>query len=266
MSAIPCGCCGRPVADGFVCPADSFRLDEAIQSISAYHGLAWALEITLTRQDRFGTRNGSRSAEKPVPFNHKASTASGRLLSVLRYWANRVARETGDNRPPSDLAPLATWLRPKVGWLRYHEEGARAHTTILDAVADVRRVIDRPPDLVYAGPCGATPEDADEECLEDLYAFPGASYVSCRCGTVWDVQERRRWLLDAAEDQLATTKEISRALTQYAFTVTESMIRNYEHRGLIARRGTKGRATLFRIGDVLDVATRVVDKPRAAAS
>lgn len=275
MSAIPAGCCGRPTGDGAtVCPAHAHELDEMVSIVGAFHGLAWTLEVAYTRQDRIGQRNGGRSAETSLPWNDKASDASKALYAALRRWADVVARETRDNAPPAELAPLARWLRPRIGWLRHHQHGADAYHDIRAVYKAAVRVVGPPPDLVYAGPCGEPLPNGEGDCPDDLYAFPGAAYVSCRCGAVWDVLDRRRWLLEAVEDQLATAKEISRALTAYAFEVTESMIRNYANRKdksgnpapLLVPRGRNSAGTLlYRIGDVLDVATRVVEKTKVAS-
>lgn len=252
MSATPCGRCGRPVPDAFVCASCSFKVDEALSSIGAYQGLAWDLTATLTRQDRIGDRNsGSRSAEKPLPFKENASDASQRLLTVLRYWANRIVQETGADPAPANLAPLAVWLRPRVGWLRHHQDGAKAFGAILDAVHEARRVIDRPPDLMYAGPCGAALEDG--ECVENLYAFPGAAYVTCRgCDTSWDVHERRTWLLTGLDDYLANSQQMARLMGYLGVTVPDSTIRYYAHKGRIAAHGKDDRSRpLYRLGDVV---------------
>lgn len=261
MSENLCGCCARPVADGStVCVSCAYRLDEALSSISEYRGLAWDLAATVARQDRIGDRNGggSPSAETALPFNHRAAQAAVRLTAALKVWADQIAHETGDRAPPVELARLAGWLRPRVGWLRHHERGAYAFSFILDAVREARRVIDRPPDLIYAGPCGAALSDGGGECDEDLYAFPGAAYVTCRgCDTSWDVQERRAWLLVSVEDILATATEISRALTTYAYPVTTAMIRGYVRRQeLVARGRNEQGAARYRIGDVVELVTR----------
>lgn len=260
-----CGVCGRPTPDNAtICPRCAFVLDAALADVAGYQGLAYDLQLTITRQARIGTRSGGRTTETPVAFVERASNIERALKNTLVGWVRVIAGETGAEQPADDLARIAAWLRPRVGWLRHHEAGAEAHDQILDAVADARRVIDRPAERLYAGPC--------DECGRDLYAALDAAYVRCTNTEgheggdewVWRVEDRRRWLLDSARDVLATGTEISRALTRYAQPVTPSALRGYVHRGSLVARGERvegGRMVmLYRLGDVLDILARQAEK------
>ena len=254
--------CGRPSRDATLCVGCAHQLDAAIAEVA--DSLADDLDTALTRQARLGNRNGSRPTETPVPYDQRAGDAAAELARVLRRWAYRIKRETGSGYPPRRLALLAAWLRPRVGWLRYHPDGAEAHREILDAVRAARRIIDRPADRLYAGPC---------DCGEDLYAKLSAAYVECHSTThehpiVWPVEDRRRWLLTSAEDVLATSGEISRALTRMNQPLTPEAIRGYVARGRLAAKGERtdpGRKAvpLYRLGDVLDILTRQAERVNA---
>lgn len=253
--------CGRPIQDtATICPTCGTQLDAAIADISAYHGLAYDLDITLTRQTRMNTRDGSRPTEAAVAFDPRAGQAAAELMTALRKWAYVVKTDTGTGYPPRKMAALAAWLRPRIGWLRYHERGPEALEQILDAVHQARRICDRPADRLYAGPC---------DCGEDLYARLDAAYVTCHNETheqpiAWEVEARRRWLLDSAADVLATATEISRALTRYAQPVTPSALRGYVHRGQLISRGERVEGSrmvmLYRLGDVLDILQRQAER------
>ncbi|MFC6885310.1 MULTISPECIES: hypothetical protein [Actinomadura] len=276
--------CGQPARDATFCASCAYRLDEAIAQISVHHGLAWDLELATTRQARLGDRGGPRSAQVPLPYDERAGDAATTLHRALARWAAVIARETTGPRrpglpgpvcgrrarcahpscrmirasrppepPPVTLTGLATWLRPRVGWLRHHAAGQQAYDEILAAVAAARRVVDRPAERLYAGPC--------DDCGEDLYARPGAAAVPCPgCHAVYEVEARRAWLLRAAEDVLASATDISRAITRLGQPVTPEAIRGYAHRGLLlprTHRTTGGRTVpLYRLGDVVDVLTR----------
>jgi hypothetical protein len=90
-----------------------------------------------------------------------------------------------------------------------------------------------------------------------------AAYVVCRADVhedgplAWPVEERRRWLMSSAEDVLASTTEISRALTRYAQPVTPSALRGYVARKRLVAKGERpenGRVIpLYRLGDVLEI-------------
>lgn len=284
----PCEICSRPMGEqATFCAGCAYKLDAALADVCTYHGLAYDLDLAITRQARIGSRDGSRPTEAAVPVNLKASEVAGNLKGILSSWARVVHEETDApllgptcrrcqhgscaairhrELPPDTLTGIAAWLRPRVGWLRHHEAGAEAYDEITEAVRDARRIVDRPADKLYAGPC--------DECGEDLYARLEAVYVTCTSDAheegeepTWSVEERRRWLLDSARDVLASGTEISRALTRYAQPVTPSALRGYVHRGQLVARGERqegGRMVmLYRLGDVLDILQRQAERVSA---
>jgi hypothetical protein len=284
--------CTRPIQDtAVVCPHCAYQLDAALAELVEYRGLAYDLDITLSKQANITSANTSGQAEEPqpndpgtlkaqpLPFHGGASQAASELKTALVTWTRIVIVGTGAGTvpthgpacrscqhrscrnirtrglPTSDtIAGVAAWLRPRVGWLRYHEAGQEAVDGICDAVAAVRRCVDRPPERLYAGPC---------DCGLDLYARLDAAYVECYAeehgekGLVWPVGERRAWLLRSAEDVLATSLEISRALTRLSQPVTTSKIRGYVARGRLVQRGARSengkQVALWRLGDVLAI-------------
>jgi hypothetical protein len=275
--------CSRPIHDtATVCPHCGYLLDAALAEVVAYRGLAYDLDVALAKQARLGSSSTAAPAPvepqakgagtlkpSPLPYHAGASNASTRLRTALSVWANVIAKETDAFAPPAKneiltLAEIATWLRPRVGWLRYHEAGQEAVDGICDAVSAAWRVVDRPRERLYAGPC---------DCGADLYARLDAEYVTCRAEAhedgplAWPVEERRRWLLRSAEDVLATTTEISRALTRYAQPVTPSAIRGYVARKRLFVKGERmenGRAVpLYRLGDVLAIVAPEQEKVSA---
>lgn len=288
--------CARPVPDSaFVCPSCAYLLDAALGEVIGNEdvaGLAEDLDVTLTKQDRIGLRSERRSTELPLPFSVNASEAGYVLRSTLAGWVRIVAEETGAEMPADTLAAMAVWLRPRVGWLRHHKAGADAVDEITDAVEKVRRAVDRPPELWYAGPCGAAVDSGRDcscschiggayrsacdveggcehvvgTCENELYAHVGAYNVICReCGASYDVAERRQWLLKAAEDVLATGPMIARALTRMGDELKEDRIRQWASRGHIVSHGRDQQGKpLYRIGDVIE---RLMDpKERKRAS
>jgi hypothetical protein len=73
----------------------------------------------------------------------------------------------------------------------------------------------------------------------------------------------------SAEDVLATTTEISRALTRYQQPVTPEMLRGYVFRKRLMPRGERpvaGRkdpVPLYRLGDVLNILAQQAEKVSA---
>lgn len=299
MSESPCQTCGKPIADGTtICVTCGLVLDAAVADICAYRGLAYDLAIARARQAVLAGSAGitrppepSRAQDHtvgilrptPWPFNRRAATAAEQLLAALVTWT-RLIRDETDRRPiagpvcrrcdhpscrmirlrrppPEDLADLAAWFRPHIGWLRHHAAAAAAFEEITDAVAAARRAVDRPADKLYAGPC---------DCGDHLYARLDTTYVQCpACRSVWRVEARRLWLLRSAEDLLLTTTEISRAITRLTQQVTPEMIRGYVNRGRLLARGTTIKSgntvPVYRLGDVLDILAQQTEKRRLGA-
>lgn len=235
--------CDRPVGDAFMCQtcADSLRRD-----LAAVPSLAVELETTRARQVRFGDPVGARLAgAQGLPYDPRATEAIYVLRSALVGWVRMIAEESGTKELPLDtLAGLANWLRLKTEWLRHHEAGCEAVDEIGAAVQFASRIVDRPAERWYAGPC--------DNCQTDLYARSGVLIVTCECGDSYDVTERREWLLDSVADVLATATEISRALTSLDTPITAERIRQWRQRGQILPHATTTDGhPLYRIGDVL---------------
>ncbi|RSN12828.1 hypothetical protein DMB42_11665 [Nonomuraea sp. WAC 01424] len=156
--------------------------------------------------------------------------------------------------PRHQPAHTATWLLRHTDALIRHPAGPDAVEEILTAVRNARWAVDAPPrDLIYAGPCDA--------CDGDLYARPGAARVACRwCRDeeggrlVYEIEARRRWMLDALEDVELAAPAIARALTSLVRPIKPALLHTWVAREKLfpAGRDDAGRA-LFRVGDVIDL-------------
>lgn len=293
MTAHKCAC-GRPCPDATICPACAYELDAAIADVAGYRGLAYDLDLATARQARIERGGISRPPEvegrqepgtlRPtaLAYDEHASEAAAELRGVLASWARLITDDTNPRRigptcgrqcahdsckatrrrefPPDTLAGIATWLRPRVGWLRYHPAGAEAHAGITEAVRTARRAVDRPAERLYAGQC---------DCDADLYARPESPYVTCpneECRTVWKVEDRRVWLLDSARDVIASATDIARALSRYAVPVTPAKIRGHAFRGRLLPQDYNHRGhPLYRLGDVLDIVLSTTTKQEIAS-
>lgn len=247
--------------------------------------LANELATTLARQSRSGESGNAGSGDRPVLWDDRASRAGERLRNALATWTRLVLEERGEQAaggyPVDTPRHVARWLLVQLEWLRHHRDAASCLADVDGAVSLLRRAVDRPPDLWFAGPCdgnGLVSELAEHVaghdttgCAERLYAKPNAPTVDCRaCQLTYDVPKRRDWLLEAAQDMLAHAELIGRAAPALGLQVTPSMIRGYAHRGRLEERGTDlaGRP-LYRVGDVIDVAQDVLaeaDRKRDAAA
>lgn len=255
--------CGRPVDNANVCTHCSWTLEQALGDVTALDGLHLAEELhtTLTRQRAAPVAGGGgASRERPLPFRYDASEVLFVLRNTLGTWVRLVAEERErDDLPDDTPAAMSGWLLGEVEWLRHHEAGAEAVDEITYAVDQVRRVVDRPPDAWYAGPCDLQYQVCDEE----LYARVGSPFVRCpTCGETWDVKQRRGQLLEAARDRLATASEAARAIVVWSeYDRGENrLVRRIdawrERRRIEVKQHIwqgERRLALYRIGDILDL-------------
>lgn len=250
MSAT-CTACTRPVSDATLCRHCTDTLAKALGDVTA---LMAEIPTTHARLSRTGGDNGGRrSAERPLPWDERASEAAAVLDSTLTAWVHAL----GPVDWPWTPQTKAVWLLAHLEQLRQHPDAADALDEISAAVREVTRVIDRPAERWFAGTCGA---DTDAgACREGLYVRPGATQLRCRgCGSQWDVAERREWLLAALDDTLATAGDILRGLPSIAgVDIRSGTLRQWRNREQLQAHGVDmmGRE-LYRVGDVLDLARR----------
>lgn len=221
------------------------------------------LALTATRQSRMTLpTGGSHGYEMPLVF-HVAAAAHYRLLGAFLRRSARHYRLDGYTDSLSERVrrsdtpyAYAAWLQ-STAWpniLRSDDVG-NFMDELVSVTDEAMRIIDRPPDQWFAGPCSA--------CKADLYADEHAATVTCAtCHNAFDVAEQRERLLAHVDDVLATASEISRAVHLTGAPVTPSRITNLFHRGQLVRHG-RNRAGdhLYRMGDVLTVLSNVKPPP-----
>lgn len=257
------------------CAVDSRPTDTTLcggclnELLTALRDVPWLVEqlaVTLTRQARLGDRNGPRSSERPLPYDLGASDALDALTATLLAWARLIAdRRNVHLDTPQRPETLAAWLRMWPTELATHPDAGDLHDEILYATGNARRTIDRRPDLKFVGPCdsyGATvlPDNGHNGCGEDLYAHLNAKTIQCQtpqCYAVYDVEQRRAWLLEAAVDQLRTARQLADELPWIAgVTITAKRIGMWATRGKLAVYGPHPQdpreAQRFRVGEVID--------------
>jgi hypothetical protein len=253
--------CYAPIADdAYLCGGCSDRLKVLLSEVP---GVAEDLQDTRLRLNRTGGPKvgvTSRSADKPLPWNQTASDAQEVLETVLAYRARVVAQRLRKTLTGSATnEALSKFLLRHFELLRHDQDAPDALDELSDAIALARRVVDLAPDQWYAGQCGHSEPAADGSgpvvCPADLYARVGAEWVDCRvCCTRYDVAERRKWLLQLVEDQLATMGELSAALSTLGRPLTKDSINGYVKRGRLTAHGVNQRGyPVYRVGDLLDL-------------
>jgi len=212
------------------------------------------LDVTITRQSRMVAANGARPTERPLPYAVEASRAHAALAEALTRWAGvyGVARfGTGIARSGAPRA-CARYLVAMLPAVARHPDAGQMSNELGRHAERGRRMIDRPPDVMYVGICSAG------GCDRDLYAHVDAPMITCpQCGAGHDVAERRQVMLNAVEDELATTVEIVRAVATYGpdgAVLRVATVSKWRQRGRLVIRGVSRRGEpLYRVGDVLDL-------------
>ena len=267
-----CGC-GRPMpGNRTLCAACHSDLTRALNDTPFY---AAHLEVAFARLGVLGDNAGRRSADPVVPFHSPASSMAADLHTTLTHWATQLATPPktpiyGPTCPPPckhasckavrRTRPHGTRSADIARWLTLHLDQLHRRTDAYLMAADIiaitnaaARMIDRPADLVYAGPC--------DRCSTDLYARLSAPTVSCRmCNDRYDVDARRRWLLAEAEDTLAHAALIARALSRLGQEISVDRIYKWHERRQLLPHAYQARGErqipLYRVGDVLELLHR----------
>lgn len=277
----PCERCGRPVADtGYVDHRCAAELAAALRQGA---DLGAEIAVTVARLDRHGP--GGRSADVPLALAWEAADAAWAVRNTLGTWARIVHEEHGaplptwprlrplpegvegprqliavpDRRPTTIMA----WLAGHVGWLRMQQHAAEAFDELHDVVRTLRRTVDSPPALWYAGPCWQ-PDEEGTRCAQEMYAVTEARTVRCRqCGTEHDADERKAWLIAQARDVDTYAGHLASALAALGYEIPAGTIRSWAHRDELTQRGEDGKhRPLYRVGDVLDLAERAAEARR----
>ena len=252
-TAETCAICHRPHRGSFACGSCIGRLQADLRAIP---DLLDELETTRCRLDNLGSDPG-RSAETRMVWSETASEAGYVLRNTITTWARDLwhLNGTGPFVVPGDTASLSRFLLRYPTWLAQHPAIDELADEIASAVKLARRAIDRPADTrVFLGRCNLD-DPTNGDCVEELHAYRSQTEVECsNCGAIWQVSERREWLLAMAEDETATAETLAGLLTRLGVEVTVKDIQDAARKGLLTNVGidshTKRRR--YRVGAVLD--------------
>jgi hypothetical protein len=248
--------CGRPTRDdAYVCETCLSGLFRALGEVP---WLTRELDTTIAKQRAAGSSDGARSTETPMPFHIAASDARSALRQAMFTWIKFCTEEKirhrggRDGWPLDNLPAMSRWLMCRVDGLAFSDLGFDACEEITNAIAQCRRVIDRPAERRYAGPC---------ECGRDLYHKPGAVEVKCRdCERVYVVAELNEWMRDQVLGRLVTAQEGSGLLCKFNLETSVRAIYDWDERGRVIAHAGGGRRKLFLFDDLLKLATEKVSQ------
>lgn len=250
--AQPLCLCGRPVADAFLCQRCVTVLCADLRSVPS---LVDELHVTMSRRARMtGDPVGyiRRTPDRPMPPHWGAANALADLKATLTIWVRTVAEQRAAAVDAQDTSSsLARWLIRHRESVRQCDEATELHARVTDVIGTGWHVVDRPPALVYAGPC--------DYCRGDLYGMAGAALVRCPvCRVDYPIPERREWLLSAAMDERRTAAEIARALPNLLnIPLTRAMVQGYIYRGDVPSSLDADGHRRARVGDIVELLARV---------
>ncbi|WP_410676684.1 hypothetical protein [Amycolatopsis sp. cmx-4-68] len=227
-------------------------------------GLYELLIDTLARRDHTGNDSigaVAGASKYEVDFHGKAAELKDTIDELIITWTADVAARNGRPITATTVRGAAAWLAAEPKLIAAHPDAAKFADQLHKVVRSAWKVIDRAPDKVFLGQCGGD----QLPCEEDVYALPGQPVVQCRaCGAIWDVAERRDFLLSKVDEQLATPPEITRALAELGLNITVDVIYGHIHRGHLTRHpphplDARARPR-YRVGDVRDILNTGTDR------
>lgn len=237
----------------------------ATRAITATPGILAAMHTTIAKQDRVqdGTRTG-KSLHAPPPANIDAIEKKHKLRAALYNAALAVGHASGV-RPPVHLGPfdVAVWLAPMADWLGHDDDTAAEGLAFLSAYRAATLAIDLPRERIDIGEC------TEGECPERLTPMKGQRTIVCpKCGTVWDVQDRRDATFEAARHVLMPAAELARTLTAVGYRTTPKTVEHWVARGTLeaALCNVQRKQQLYRFSDGHAVAKRLAEKRARVAS
>ncbi|GAA5143287.1 hypothetical protein GCM10023340_08350 [Nocardioides marinquilinus] len=292
--------CGRPTAGAALCPTCSTTLAYAILHVGVYAVDLENVAGKTTRYGTTSGGKSAIGRERPLPVDLRFVSTSdpdpqrharhapgaqlrADVLATLTRWHRTVAR----HRPPV-AGPVCTScdhdscdhlrrrhrpLARTVPTLVHYLAGAHRWACsqpwapdMLDELVNLEqrlaRMVDRPPDLWYAGKCSDT-DATGNVCLTDVYARTDRGVVTCRgCGAVHDVSSRRTFLLEQARDYHVTATQAAGALIAWTeYDGSEAKLvdrirkwRDRERLDVADVTSLHGRDRhLYRLGDIQDL-------------
>lgn len=235
-----CGSCYKMTEVGFICPACTQTLLDALANVPE---MLTQLQVAVTRQSRFSAMNsGPASGETPVTFNAAASRVSAQYVSTILEWQAKLAdqmnppRGPHHTRPPYRIVEPVRFVSPIAAavwcWNTITDRGVASWVSagkmvaaLVKAEADASEAVDRPLPREYLGDCTLLDED-NAPCDGRVYATSGEVYGVCdTCKGHCDAEEQRLKLLVWLDERVLTAAEIARTSTYLGLTINREQVR-----------------------------------------
>lgn len=273
MRDLYCPACEGESADGLLCRECTGRLRTHLGHLPAN---LRDLADVVTRNVARGKGVGGKGTETPLPFNPAASDLQWEVRNTLSTWARdldmgdlavekwaRVVnlRKGGPQfgralRPgpmPDDPGTWARWIISRMERVRGHPAAGEMWSELMDVCHRVRRAIDLPPELEILGDCPT--------CGQVMHARPLAVEATCRkCKAagveeVHDATALRARLTERVHEEMVPRTVVLRVLAQLGMEVNPATFRQWVSRGRITAHDQEDGRKLYRVGDVVALAT-----------
>lgn len=296
--------CGKPTSGAYLCDDCVLTFRWALVNVAAHYADLETIQAKRAQYGNVGSSKASVGRTHPLPVDTRfiqsepvgechvarATLAAGTQLrwdawNTVVAWCRTVMEEQPEvagpactdclhiscnavrrRRWPRNTVPsMCSYLARQFRWILLERWAPVMLDEWLDLERRLTRMVDRPADRWYAGPCTVGQDDLSYAplCGADLYASLDQDRVTCHeCGWTYDVAGRRAWLLAAAEDRWETASTIARAVVvladyQQGETRLVRRISDWRARGRIQVRDVtpvQGKSRpRYRIGDVLDL-------------
>jgi len=188
-----------------------------------------------------------------IPVDLQSAELERRCASLIKHWMSTLA---GDPEGEylwrlygSEWHELRWYLSRQrvqvepIRWLQSVDIQQRADagqwiTQLRQLVHDIERAVDSSEPDIYLGPCDASAVDVKDItgtvvaevsiCGTDMYARIGDKTVTCtKCQQVYNLADRRAWLLEAVRDVWARHSLIATALAGLDVEVTFARLNNW---------------------------------------
>ena len=220
------------------------------------------LEDALTRRVRFTDPQHGHTATPRLPYDPIAASMRRKTIKTLDRLIDSLLEAHLTRTRPKLTSNYCEWAAIMI-WeatmnnLPAHPIAVETCETVRDLTDQITHVIDRPAEQSFCGNCEIQFDDGTI-CDTPLYTRPGATHVTCRgCGRTFTTKEIREYFLTKAETALVTATQATQALqtTILNTPVNPATIRKWKQRGHLQPASTAGGHTLYRLGDIINLAT-----------
>lgn len=225
--------------------AAGVELDDAVNTLSTWvrhlHD-ARGLSLPAWTTARFARRLPRRvSLIKGLP---------GAVFTGADLWAAVTDTRAAEDTRCERATAYARWLHVNAEAVRQDELGGQLVDEVAYLARSMRWVVDARDLGTFVGRCDTEVRLTDhpdvisillEPCGAELYAREDYPEVQCPdCGTRYSSDDKRKELLDAADELTGTATEIAAALSKYGEKIKPERIRLWAHRGHIMRQNAIG--------------------------